>query len=159
MDRNFSSCTTFDIVQTIYNILLQQQQQQQQQHQQQSEQEKVNMKYDETMKKSELLLSSSISTDLLHVALESSGGPNDTRRHYNNDTDPKEYFHLIQFLVERCCVIDEPSSLSVLLSKTCTFTEAKIQKQYTPLGHALSNRRVCLVRYCTIFMFHLSRGH
>jgi hypothetical protein len=105
--------------------------------------EKINMKYHETIKKSELLLLPIISTDLLHVALESSGGPNDTRRHYNNENDPKEYFNLIQFLVERCWVIDEPSSLSVLLSKkTCTFTEAKIQQQYTPLGHALSNRRV-----------------
>ncbi|OEU18285.1 hypothetical protein FRACYDRAFT_236561 [Fragilariopsis cylindrus CCMP1102] len=53
------------------------------------------MKYHETMKESELLLSSSIiiSTDLLHVALESSGGPNyDTRRHYNNENDPNRIF-------------------------------------------------------------------
>jgi hypothetical protein len=122
-----------DIVKTIYSILLIQQQQQSEQ--------KTDMKYDEKMKKSELLLLLSI--DLLHVALESSSGPNDKRRQYN-DNDPKEYFNLIKFLLERCVPSSSSSSSSslALLSKTCTFKEAKIQKQYTPLGHAISNRRV-----------------
>jgi len=98
-----------DIVQTMYNI---------------RNKQKNNGNYESKV--------AEIGSDLLAVALESSRGPNDQRRQYD---DPIEYFDLIKFLIER----SPPSSLVDL---ACTFKEAKIQKRYTPLGHAISNRKV-----------------
>lgn len=90
-----------------------------------NKQNKQNNNYNFENKESEL------GSDLLHVALES-GGPNDQRRQYD---DPNEYCDLIKFLIER-------SPSSSFLDPACTFKEAKIQKLYTPLGHAISNRQV-----------------
>lgn len=68
--------------------------------------------------------------DLFHVALESPTR-NDKRRSY----DPLEYLDLIKFLTEIC-----PRSSFTL--KTNTFRTSKVQRKYTPLGHAVSNHKV-----------------